>query len=164
MKTDKLLGIFVIIAFVLLGGVYAQFVTQDQATVKNIRVLKDKVDGFDAIFKKIESQSRSNADSMKNIEGKAAASDAQSRDITSKLEGMAKDIQQLQNDVKDAIASKEVKVSVAPAATPVSEPAQSAPATEPTIAQAIPTNAATPAAEQPAEASQPAAAGQALQP
>lgn len=155
MKTDKVLGILVIIAFVLLGGVYAQFVVQDQATAKNIRMLKDKVDGFDAIFKKIESQARGNADSIKNIEGKAAASDAQSRDIASKLEGMVKEIQQLQNDVKDAIASKEVKVSVAPV---VSEPAQPAPATEPTIAQTIPIDAATPAAEQPE------AAEQALQP
>ena len=148
MKTDKILGILVIIAFVLLGGVYAQFVVQDQAMVKNIRMLKDGVDGFDAILKKIESQARSNADSMKNIEGKAAASDAQSRDIASKLEGMAKDIQQLQNDVKDAIALKEVKVSVAPIATPVSEPVQPAPATEPTTDQAMPIDAATPAAEQ----------------
>ncbi|MEK7849811.1 MAG: hypothetical protein AAB213_03200 [Candidatus Omnitrophota bacterium] len=154
MKTDKVLGILVIIVFVLLGGVYAQFVVQDQATVKNIRMIKDKVDGFDATFKKIESQARSNADSIKNIEGKAAASDAQSRDIASKLEGMAKDIQQLQNDVKDAIASKEVKVSVAPVAAPVSESVQPAPAIETTIAPTMPTDAATPTAEQPVEAEQ----------
>jgi len=140
MKTDKVLGILVIIVFVLLGGVYAQFIVQDQATAKNIRILKDKVDGFDATFKKIESQARSNTDSMKNIESKYAASDAQSRDIASKLEGMAKDVQQLQNDVKDAIASKEVKVSAAPV---VSEPAQPAPATEPTIAETMPTDTAT---------------------
>ncbi|MFH0941248.1 MAG: hypothetical protein V1840_05275 [Candidatus Omnitrophota bacterium] len=156
MKTDKVLGIFVIIAFVLLGGVYAQFVVQDQATVKNIRMIKDKVDGFDAIFKKIESQSRSNSDSIKNIDGKAAASDAQSRDIASKLEGMAKDIQQLQNEVRDIIASKEVKVSAAPVVTPVVEPAPTpASATESITTQATPMDAETSAtAELPAEAEQ----------
>jgi septal ring factor EnvC (AmiA/AmiB activator) len=155
MKTDKVLGILVIIAFVLLGGVYAQFVVQDQATSKNIRMLKDKVDGFDAIFKKIESQARSNTDSIKNFEDKAAASDSQSRDIASKLEGMAKDIQQLQDDVKDAIASKEVKVSVAPVVIPVSEPVQPVPVIEPEIAQTLPIDA---------EAGQSVEAEQVLQP
>ena len=146
MKTDKVLGILVIIVFVLLGGVYAQFIVQDQATAKNIRMLKDKVDGFDSTLKKIETQARTNADIIKNIEGKSAASDAQNRDIASKLDSMAKDVQQLQNDVRDAIASKEVKVSAAPV---VPEPAQPAPAIEPTIAETIPTDTGTPAVEKP---------------
>lgn len=164
MKTDKVLGILVIIVFVLLGGVYAQFVVQEQATAKNVRMLKDRVDGFDVIIKKIESQARSNADSMKNIEGKAAASDAQNRDITSKIEEMSKDIQQLQDDVKDAIASKEVTVSVAPVVTPVSEPLQPALPAESAMDQIVTADAATEAAEQPVQAEQAAETEQALLP
>ncbi|GEM_PF-6927218 len=141
MKTDKVLGILIILAFVLLGGVYAQFMAQDQATAKNIKAIKDKVDGFDGAIKKIESQAQSNADSIKDIVGKAGANDAQNKDIASKLEGMAKEIQQLQDDVKEVIALKEVKVSeVPPAATVVPEPAAPTDEAKPE---------ATPAAEQP---------------
>ncbi|OIO36027.1 MAG: hypothetical protein AUJ74_04170 [Candidatus Omnitrophica bacterium CG1_02_44_16] len=161
MKTDKVLGILVIIVFILLGGAYAQFVVQEQATAKNIRGLNRKVGDFDAILKKIGSQAKDNADIIKNIEDKATANDARSRDVASKLEEMDKDIQQLQNDVKEAIALKEVKVSAAPAVTPVAGSVQLAPAggsTVSTEAQTAPADTVMPAAERST------VEGQALQP
>ncbi len=123
MKTNKVLGVFVIIAFVLLGLVYAQFMQQEQLTGKNVQVLSQKVDGFDGVLKKIESSAKSSMESVKNMEAKVTAGDSERKDLSAKIDNMSKDIQQLQNDVKTALAAKEVKVSAAP--TP--EPAQPAP-------------------------------------
>ena len=144
MKTDKFFGALIIILFVLLGLVYAQFLQQGQMAGKNIQLLEQKVDGFEFILKKINSEVKSHVETVKNIDAKVSASDIERKDLASKIETLSKEIQTLQEDVKNLKASKEVKVSVTPAPEPSSK---SVLVSEPTVA-APPETASEP--EQPA--------------
>ena len=63
-------------------------------------MLRDRVDGFQK--------------GTAALEGKMNAGDMERKNLTSKIEGFSKDIQELQSDVKNLKTAKETQVSVMP--------------------------------------------------
>lgn len=116
MKADKISLVLVILAFVALGLAYVLLTQHDEAAVQTIESLRLKVDGFDVLLKKIETQVKTSAESVKNIESKIAFGDVGQKDMTSKLESINKDLEQLREEMKSVLAAKEVSVSAVPAA------------------------------------------------
>ncbi len=129
MKADKFFGVLIIIAFILIGLVYAQFMQQGQVTGKNIKILEDKVNEFDRALKKVDLEVRGSDEVIKGIDGEVRSAAIERKDMVSKIESLAKDIEALQNDVKGLKSAKEVNVSLTPAQEPaeqsvlISEPA-----------------------------------------
>jgi len=127
MKSEKVLWVLIIVIVLSLGLLSANIVMQANTTGKNIQTLRDRVDGF---------QKGTFA-----LEGKINAGDTERKNIASKIEGLSKDIQELQGDVKSLKTAKETQVSV----TPQPEPSGvSAPQEQPVLTPETPALATTP--------------------
>ena len=100
MKSEKVLWVLIIVIVLSLGLLSATVVMQANTTGKNIQVLRDRVDGFQK--------------GTAALEGKMNAGDMERKNLTSKIEGFSKDIQELQSDVKNLKTAKETQVSVMP--------------------------------------------------
>ena len=134
MKSEKVLWVLIIVIVLALGLLGAYVVMEANSTGKNIQTLKDRVDGFQK--------------GTAALEGKMNAGDTERKNLASKIEGLSKDIQALQSDVKDLKTAKETQVSVTP------QPPESS--VTPASQQQPVSTSETPAQETPAPATPPA--------
>lgn len=136
MKSDRIILVLVVVIMLAsVVGSYFLFMQQDQLSGKKFETLKADIDKLntalsnaDGTFKDFQAQARGYADSIKSLEDKMNAADAERKDIAGKVGELMKAVEDFKVSAKAAMAEPASPVAAAeiPAPEVLAEPAQDA--------------------------------------
>ena len=131
MKADKIVLLLVVLVMLAsLAGTYLLFIQRDSVSSKKIAAIQAEIDKVNISLKKADSQfndmqtqSRSYADSIKGLQEKIDAGDAERRDVSSKVADLMRSVDELKNAGKvSTVDETPATVTMMPETTPSAEP------------------------------------------
>jgi len=115
MKSVIMLWLFIVIIFVVLGLGFAYVIQQQQASTAGFKAVEQKVGNYDTAIQKLESQLKTDSESIKSIQGTLASGDADKKGLSEKVDSLVKQIEDVKAQLADVVKAKEVPAAPAPA-------------------------------------------------
>ena len=132
MKSVIMLWFFIVIIFIVLGLGFAYVIQQQQASSAGVKAVEQMVGKYDTVVGKLEAQLKTNSENIKMVQGTVMSSEANRRGLSDKVEGLARQIEEVKaqlgdvSKIQEAAAASSVGVA-APVAPDQAAPSVSAP-------------------------------------